>query len=414
MMTTASYTSASQLGPTEYGLEHGATVTQNTEQLEGKMISPPAHLINKHVHTRYVVECQIGQGAYGKVFAATDLSRPRKRRCVPSHKDNDSTNTRNNCQIICPTVAIKHVPITDPQPITLCRLLRETKCLRMLQHENVIRHRELVCTNSTASSGLRSLEIVSDLMESNLSQIIRSHQALTDTHVQFFTYQILRALKYIHSANLVHRDIKPSNCLVNTNCDLRLCDFGLARYVGPTADKPEGQQELDFCVMSDYVATRWYRPPEIVLGKSGKNTQPFKNPFGVDIWAVGCILAELMFRRPLFPGRDQWDQYRLVASLGNGKSTHQARKDKLQEMISREVSPLALDLLTFLLHPDPLQRPSAADALQHPYLAELHDPTDEPVFAANVNLAQEFDFEHRDLSRAELFDLLRQEAALPV
>jgi serine/threonine protein kinase len=71
--------------------------------------------------------------------------------------------------------------------------------------------------------------VVSDLMETDLAAIIKSNQSLTDEHIQFFLYQILRGLKYIHSAGILHRDLKPRNLLVNTNCDLKICDFGLAR-----------------------------------------------------------------------------------------------------------------------------------------------------------------------------------------
>jgi len=99
--------------------------------------------------------------------------------------------------------------------------------------------------------------IVNELMSTDLHQIIYSSQPLTDEHVQYFIYQILRGLKYIHSAHVLHRDLKPSNLLLNANCDLKICDFGLARLASPDGDH-QG-------FLTEYVATRWYRAPEIML-----------------------------------------------------------------------------------------------------------------------------------------------------
>lgn len=127
-------------------------------------------------------------------------------------------------------------------------------------------------------------------METDLSSIIKSPQALTKEHVQFFIYQVLRGLKYLHSLNIVHRDLKPRNLLVNSNCDLRICDFGLARV---------DFEDLSWkvCAMTDYVATRWYRPPEVILSWTTYTK-------AIDLWSAGCILGELQTRKPMFPGQD--------------------------------------------------------------------------------------------------------------
>ncbi|KNC76341.1 CMGC/MAPK protein kinase [Sphaeroforma arctica JP610] len=134
-------------------------------------------------------------------------------------------------------------------------------------------------------------------METDLHQIIASSQPLTDEHVQYFLYQILRGLKYIHSAGVLHRDLKPSNLLLNGNCDLKICDFGLARVYDPTA-KHEA-------FITQYVATRWYRAPEIIL--SWKQYTK-----AIDVWSAGCIFAELLQRQPLFPGKDYIHQVELI------------------------------------------------------------------------------------------------------
>lgn len=102
-------------------------------------------------------------------------------------------------------------------------------------------------------------------MECDLAAIIRSGQPLTDAHFQSFIYQILCGLKYIHSANVLHRDLKPGNLLVNADCELKICDFGLARGITVDYDKLSGTGGGP---MTEYVATRWYRAPEIMLSFS--------------------------------------------------------------------------------------------------------------------------------------------------
>ena len=138
-------------------------------------------------------------------------------------------------------------------------------------------------------------------METDLSQIIKSNQPLSDDHIQFFLYQILRGLKYIHSAGIYHRDLKPRNLLVNSNCDLKICDFGLAR-----ADIPELQTAQT--ALTDYIATRWYRAPEVIL--SWKKYGP-----AIDVWSVGCILAELIIRKPLLPAASEEEQLNMITKL---------------------------------------------------------------------------------------------------
>ena len=125
-------------------------------------------------------------------------------------------------------------------------------------------------------------------METDMHRVIRT-QDLSDDHCQYFIYQTLRALKAMHSANVLHRDLKPSNLLLNANCDLKVCDFGLARSANSTEDNSG--------FMTEYVATRWYRAPEIML-----TFQEYTK--AIDVWSVGCILAEMLSGKPLFPGKD--------------------------------------------------------------------------------------------------------------
>lgn len=125
-------------------------------------------------------------------------------------------------------------------------------------------------------------------METDLHAVIRAG-ILEEIHKQYIIYQSMKALKYLHSGELIHRDLKPSNILLNSECLAKLADFGLARSVA--------MSEGDGClpIMTEYVATRWYRAPEILLG-STKYTK------AVDMWSIGCILGELIIGKALFPG----------------------------------------------------------------------------------------------------------------
>lgn len=228
---------------------------------------------------------------------------------------------------------------------------------------------------------------------------IRSGQPLTDAHFQSFIYQTLCGLKYIHSANVLHRDLKPGNLLVNADCELKICDFGLSRGFDPDQNTAvPGQQEF----MTEYVATRWYRAPEIMLSHQNYTT-------AIDLWSVGCILAELLGRRPLFKGRDYVDQLnQILHYLGHPSEAMLQRiaSPRAQQYIRSlpfkpgipfeqlypKANPLALDLLRRLLAFDPRQRITCDEALAHPYLAVWHDPADEPVCHAKFD----FSFENVD------------------
>ena len=105
---------------------------------------------------------------------------------------------------------------------------------------------------------------------------------------------MLTAIHYVHSAKITHRDLKPSNILINKDCSIKLADFGLARYMVGVRDLPDP-------VLTDYVATRWYRAPELLLGSPAYE-------YGVDMWGFGCILAELYLSKPLFPGSSTLNQ----------------------------------------------------------------------------------------------------------
>ena len=335
------------------------------------------------VDERYVILDSVGQGAYGVVCAARD----------------DKTGKM---------VAIKKIhKAFEHHTFTKCTL-REVKLLRMLKHENVINLCALLWPVDL--NAFEDLYVVFELMETDLASIIKSPQPLTDEHCQFFLYQILRGLKYLHSARVIHRDLKPRNLLVNSNCDLKICDFGLAR-----ADFADMQTQVSS--MTDYVATRWYRAPEVIL-----SWKRYTN--AIDMWSVGTIFAELIARKPVFPGTNSQHQLKLIFDLlGTPKANelHGIRQDKARKYVERlkpmkrkkfsrvfpQASRVALDLLDQLLVFDPQRRLGVGEALAHPYLAALHCPEDEPT--AEPLRARDFEFERHKLDGAALRDLIVDE-----
>ncbi|EEB07814.1 CMGC/MAPK/ERK protein kinase Spk1 [Schizosaccharomyces japonicus yFS275] len=304
-----------------------------------------------HLSPDYEVISIIGQGAYGVV-------------CAAIHK---KTRTKVAIKKVCPF----------GHPVFCLRTLREIKLLKYFQHENIISILDILPPPSYQA--FQEVYIVQELMETDLHRVIRS-QPLSDDHCQYFLYQLLRALKMLHSAGVIHRDLKPSNLLLNANCDLKVADFGLARSV-------DSQSDGGF--MTEYVATRWYRAPEIMLS----NREYTK---AIDVWSAGCILAEMISTKPLFPGKDYHNQISLIIGiLGtptmddfNQIKSRRARDYIRSLPLTKRVpfkallpnaNPLAIDLLERMLTLNPEKRITVDEALGHPYVAAYHDPTDEPV-----------------------------------
>ncbi|KAG9120712.1 MAP kinase Pmk1, partial [Ceratobasidium sp. 392] len=335
-----------------------------------------------NVGEHYQVVDVIGEGAYGVVVSAVH---------VPSQQ----------------RVAIKKITPFDHSMFCL-RTLREIKLLRHFQHENIISILDLL--KPASLEDFKEVYLVQagpELMETDMHRVIRT-QELSDDHCQYFIYQTLRALKALHSANVLHRDLKPSNLLLNANCDLKLCDFGLARSALPP---PSSAANDASTFMTEYVATRWYRAPEVML--------TFKEyTRAIDIWSVGCVLAEMLSGKPLFPGRDYHHQLSLILevlgtpSLDDFYAINSARsreyiralpfrKKKNFTQLFPNANPLAVDLLEKCLTFNPKRRIDVMEALAHPYLEPYHDADDEP--GAPPLDASFFDFDNGvELSKEQL------------
>lgn len=282
------------------------------------------------VPERYQDLQPIGVGAYGAVCSANDSETGIK-------------------------VAIKKLSKPFQSLIHAKRTFRELRLLKHMQHENVIGLLDCF-TPDPEYETFQNLYLVTHLMGADLHNIVRVQQ-LTDDHVQFILYQLLRGLKYIHSAGIIHRDLKLANIAVNEDVELRILDFGLART----------QTEE----MTGYVATRWYRAPEIMLSWMRYDQT-------VDMWSIGCILGEMITGKPLFPGKDYMDQLRLIMRLC-GKPTPddiarldseharafiQGLEDKPRADFKRffkNSNPMVIDLLEKLLVIDPEKRPNAEE-----------------------------------------------------
>ncbi|KAM3412826.1 hypothetical protein ACQJBY_004160 [Aegilops geniculata] len=289
--------------------------------------------------SRYKIEEIIGKGSYGVVCSAIDRQ----------------TGDR---------VAIKKVSNIFEHITDAARMLREIKLLRLLRHPDIVQIKHIMLPPSRRD--YKDIFVVFELMDTDLHQVIKANDDLTKEHYQFFLYQMLRALKYIHTANVYHRDLKPKNILANANCKLKICDFGLARVA--FNDTPTT------VFWTDYVATRWYRAPEL-CGSFFTKYSP-----AIDTWSIGCIFAEILTGKPLFPGKNVVQQLDMMTDFLGSPSPEiisWIRNEKARRYLSSmrkklpvpfsekfpKADPAAVKLLQKLLAFDPKDRPTAEEVV---------------------------------------------------
>ncbi|GMR49262.1 hypothetical protein PMAYCL1PPCAC_19457, partial [Pristionchus mayeri] len=313
------------------------------------------------------------------------------------------------------TVAIKKMHHPFGSVNTARRVFREIRLLQLMRHDNVIRALDLYSPDKDLAS-FTNMYVVTEYAGHSLYEVLKNQREnnvihLQLEHVKFILYQLLRGLKYIHSANVMHRDLKPSNLSLTSSCDLTVLDFGLARTVEKV---PHG--------MSTYVMTRWYRSPEVIYWKIGSYDKQ------ADVWSVGCIAAEMMINQPLFPGESTNSQYDMITALCGAPDAELLQKlssqiednnsGQIRAVIERlslgrqrrdfhqyfrsfnpDLPDDAISFLNDLLQLDPERRLTVEQALQHPYLCEYQDPRDEPVVAEPYTLEDNVEYTIADWKR---------------
>uniref|UniRef100_A0A7S1H5N4 Protein kinase domain-containing protein n=2 Tax=Hemiselmis andersenii TaxID=464988 RepID=A0A7S1H5N4_HEMAN len=311
----------------------------------------------------YKVKKLMGQGAFGCVVAGEDATTRAK-------------------------VAIKKVRACTADRTGAKRLLRELRFLRELRgHSNVVSLVDLFVRGSSE----RQLDcyIVTDLMEADMEQIIKSSQSLSTEHVRCLLYQTLNGLRHMHRHGIVHRDLKPANLVVDSQCRLKICDLGLSRHISDNATMTEAQSCDER--FTDYVVTRWYRSPELLLGAARYTSK-------VDMWAAGCILGEMMMRKPLFPGANTSDMVvKIVGRISppDEKQLNELTSDEAALVFVRSIpakkpafswlaeacpdaDPNAVSMLKMLLEWTPGERLSVEEAMVHPFIFGLNDTSTPP------------------------------------
>jgi cyclin-dependent kinase-like len=306
---------------------------------------------------KYVVLGVVGEGAYGVVL-----------KC----RNKDSGDV----------VAIKKFKESEDDEMVKKTTLREVKILRMLRHPNIVS-----LTEAFRRKG--KLYLVFQYVEHNLLEVLEdAAQGIEQSLVQRYVFQLCQSIHWCHSHDIVHRDIKPENLLINpATCTLKLCDFGFARTLMSSSGE-----------LTDYVATRWYRAPELLLGSTNYG-------FAVDIWAIGCIMGEITDGQPLFPGESEIDQIYMVQKVLGPLTSEQldlfvhnprfsglkfpdmTRPETLQKKYMGRLTKRAMALMVQMLQLEPSNRPSANGCLQHPYFEGMHEKYADVYAAANAAFA---------------------------
>ncbi|XP_076032521.1 extracellular signal-regulated kinase 2-like [Oratosquilla oratoria] len=341
--------------------------------------------IDNHISKKYEIRRRIGKGAYGIVWKAID------------RRSGD-------------VVAVKKIFDAFRNETDAQRTFREIVfLLEFSSHPNVIR-----LLNVLKADNNKDIYLVFQYMETDLHNVIKKGNVLEDIHRRYIMYQLFRATKYLHSGSVIHRDLKPSNILVDSDCRVKVADFGLARSVEPSARvEPQGDPTL-----THYVATRWYRAPEILLNSK-------RYTLGVDMWSLGCILGEMLLGKPLFPGSSTLDQIERIMAIINSPS-----REDLQQVSSQYASSLlskpsgahvpkqlhevltnvpsdAIDLVEKLLVFNPDKRLNAEQALRHPYVARFHNLANEPFLEHAVVPCIRDDIQLSvDVYRNKLYELI--------
>ncbi|CAG9764103.1 unnamed protein product [Ceutorhynchus assimilis] len=323
--------------------------------------------IDDHIVKRFDIQKRLGKGAYGIVWKAVER---KTKEVVAVKKIFDAFRNQTDAQ----------------------RTYREIMFLQSFKnHPNIIK---LHSIHRAANN--RDIYLGFEYMETDLHNVIKRGNILKDIHKRYIMYQLLKAMKYIHSGNVIHRDLKPSNVLLDSSCKCKIADFGLARSINTQG--MDGSFSDSDPTLTDYVATRWYRAPEILIA----NRRYTK---GIDMWSLGCILAEMSIGKPIFPGTSTVNQVEkimttiptpsnedinqvCISGVGSSmiKNASSVAKLPLQTILGANVPADAVSLIAELLVFNPHKRLKAAEALQHEYVSKFHDLSQEIHMASNVTI----------------------------
>ena len=297
------------------------------------------------MHNKFDVIGIVGEGAYGIVYKCR----------------NKETKEY---------VAIKKFKESEDE-IVKKTMRRELKVLQVLKNDNIVEFKQ-------AFKQKGNLYLVFEFIDKNLLELLeQSPTGLSPQLIKNLIFQLCKAVKYLHDQNIIHRDVKPENLLIDNKMNLKLCDFGFARKI--LNNKNEN--------LTDYVATRWYRSPELLI------TGGIYGP-EVDYWAIGCIMGELADGKPIFPGENEIDQIHCIQKvLGNlpddqietfysnpiyaGKNLLNVEKPETLERRYMGILPkIAISFMKGLLELDPKKRLCGEKVFQHPYFAGLVETTE--------------------------------------
>ncbi|THH01677.1 hypothetical protein EW026_g1065 [Hermanssonia centrifuga] len=302
----------------------------------------------KSAEELYEIVSQVGEGTFGKVYKARNTGSGK-------------------------FVALKRIRMEaerDGFPVTA---MREIKLLQSLRHDNIVRLYEMMVSNG-------SVYMVFEYMDHDLTGILSQNQfSFTDAHLKSLCRQMLAGLAYLHHKGVVHRDIKGSNILINNRGELKLGDFGLARFY-------QKRRKSDY---TNRVITLWYRPPELLFGTTVYGPE-------VDMWSAGCIMLELFTKKPVFQGNDEIHQLDVIYKIIGTPTPerwpevtslpwYELVKPKevvlnhFRELFQKWLSPAALDLAEQLLAYDPAKRVTALQALDAPYFTQEQPRAEAPV-----------------------------------
>eukprot|EP00922_Rhytidocystis_sp_ex-Travisia-forbesii_P060333 GHVS01089438.1.p1 GENE.GHVS01089438.1~~GHVS01089438.1.p1 ORF type:complete len:459 (+),score=53.65 GHVS01089438.1:334-1710(+) len=400
------------------------------------------------IPNRYEIKHLIGTGSYGHVCEAFDRFEKR-------------------------VVAIKKIHRVFEDLIDCKRILREIAILNRLNHENVVKVLDLVVPQDLQK--FDELYVVLEIADSDFKKLFRTPVFLSELHIKTLLYNLLVGVKYVHSSGIFHRDLKPANCLVNQDCTVKICDFGLARTVDipedrnpklPTSPRDHDQAQELIGVphtknlkrqLTGHVVTRWYRAPELILLQENYTD-------AIDIWSIGCIFAELLNmmkenipyhsdRGPLFPGsscfplspdqkhatdykfhtrgnRDQLNMIFNILGTPSEDDVESLEKEDAKRYIRifhpREginlqhrfpaASSQSIDLLQKMLVFNPTRRVSIEDALSHPLFKDIRNIAMESTAKERVELPFD-DWQNMDepqLRSAFLREIHRYHSEVPL